>query len=297
MDVGFIGLGAMGTPMAHNLCDAGLLIAVYNRTSSKTEPFADRGVSVASTPAALAEQVDVVFVMVTADDALRDVLDGPDGVLDGLGPESIVVNTSTVSIEGTRAAASSVRAVDGRFVDAPVSGTVGPAEEGTLTVLAGAQSTLLDEVRPVLDAIGDPIVQCGEVGAGTKTKLFTNLLLGNLMQAYSEALVFGRKHGLSLDHMQDVLESSPVGAPLFEYKAPLLDDRDFEKRFPVDLLLKDLGLVAEAAEQQGVYLPQTSATREAASGVRALGHGDEDMTALIKLLESIAETTVGGEAD
>lgn len=297
MNVGFIGLGAMGAPMAHNLLDADLLTVVYNRTRSKTEPFVERGVPAAPTPAELAEQVEVVFVMVTADDALHGVLEGPHGVLEGLPPDGIVVNTSTVSVEATEAAASAVRAADGRFVDAPVSGTIGPAEEGTLTVLAGGPADLLDEVHPALEAVGSPIVHCGEVGTGTKTKLFTNLLLGNLMQAYSEALVFGKKHGLSLDHMQAVIESSPVGAPLFEYKAPVLAERDFEKQFPVDLLLKDLDLIAEAAEQQGVYLPQTAATREAVNGTKALGHGDEDMMAIVKLLESVAGTTVDSGED
>lgn len=294
MDVGFIGLGAMGAPMAHNLHADGHLAAVYNRTRSKTEPFVDRGVLAPPTPAALAEQSDAIFVMVTADEALNEVLNGTDGLLDGLRPGSIVINTSTVSVDTTERAASVVQAAGGRFVDAPVSGTVGPAEAGTLTVLAGADDNLFDEVRPLLSAVGDSIVHCGDVGTGTKTKLFVNLLLSNLLQGYAEALVFGNKQGLSLDHMQSVLESSPVGAPLFDYKGTVVEERDFEKQFPVDLLLKDLDLITEAAEEAGVYLPQTAATREAVNGAKALGHGDEDMMAIIKLLESIAGTTVGG---
>lgn len=283
--------------MAWNLHDAGLLASVYNRTSAKAEPFADRGVPVAASPADLAEQVEVVVVMVTADEALHAVLEGPQGVLSGLPPDAVVVNTSTVSVEATEQAATAVEAAAGRFVDAPVSGTVGPAEEGTLTVLAGAAPPLLDEVQPVLEVVGNPVVHCGEVGTGTETKLFTNLLLGNLMQAYAEALVFGQRHGLSLDHMQDVIDASPVGAPLFGYKGPVVEARDFEKQFPVDLLLKDLDLIAEAAERRGVYLPQTAATREAVNGAKALGHGDEDMAAVLKLLEAVSGTTVGGGGD
>jgi len=233
MDVGVIGLGAMGTPMAHNLLDADLLTVVYNRTRSKTAPFADQDVTVVSAPAALAEQVEIVFVMVTDDDALHEVLEGPQGLLEGLPPDTIAVNTSTVSTEATEAAAHAVQTTGGRFVDAPVNGTIGPAEAGTLTVLAGAASSVLDEVHPALEVIGDPIVHCGPVGTGTKTKLFTNLLL------------------------------------------------------------KDFNLIAEAAAQQGIYLPQTASTREAISGAQALGHGDEDMMAVIKLLESIADTTAG----
>lgn len=221
--------------MAHNLLDADLLTAVYNRTRSKTAPLADQGVTVVSTPAALSEQADIVFVMVTDDDALHAVLEGPRGLLEGLPPDTIVANTSTVSADATEAAAHAVRTAGGRFVDAPVSGTIGPAQAGTLTVLAGAEPPLLDEMHPALEVIGAPIVHCGAVGAGTKTKLFTTLLL------------------------------------------------------------KDFDLIAEAAEQQGVYLPQTAATREAITGTKALGHGDEDMMAVIKLLESIADTQVGAD--
>lgn len=293
MDVGLIGLGAMGTPMAWTLHDAGLLAAVYNRTRARAAPFDDRGVPVASSPADLAEQVEVVVVMVTDDEALHAVLEGPQGALDGMAPDTIVINTSTVSVEATEQAAAAVAAAEGRFVDAPVSGTVGPAEEGTLTVLAGAPPSLLDEVQPVLEVVGNPVVHCGGVGTGTKTKLFTNLLLGNLMQAYAEALVFGQQHGLSLDHMREVIDSSPVGAPLFDYKGPVVEERDFTKQFPVDLLLKDLDLIVEAAERRGVYLPQTAATREAVNGAKALGHGDEDMAAILKLLEAVSGTTVG----
>lgn len=297
MNVGVIGLGAMGTPMAENLRASGMLAAVYNRTRSKTDAFAGRGVSVAESAARLAEQVDVILIMVTADEDLFEVLRGRDGVLSGLQRGASVINSSTVSIEATEEVGKAVRSAGGRFVDAPVSGTVGPAEEGTLTVLAGADDGTLAEVRPVLEAIGDPIVHCGGIGAGTRTKLFVNLLLGNLLQSYAEALVFGQKHGLSLDHMQQVIESGPVGAPLFQYKRPVIEDRDFEKQFPVDLLLKDLDLISEAAEKQGIYLPQTAATREAANGAKALGHGDEDMMAVIKLLESVAGTTVGEDGE
>jgi len=293
MDVGLVGLGAMGTPMAWNLHDAELLAAVYNRTETKTLPFADRDVAVPDTPADLARRVEVIVTMLTDDDALWDVIEGPDGVAAGLVNDTIVINTSTVSVDAAERAARIVGEAGGRYVDAPVSGTIRPAEEGTLTVLAGADPDLLDEVEPILEVLGNPIFHCGPVGTGTKTKLFTNLLLGNLMQAFSEALVFGEKHGLSVDHMQDVIDDSPVGAALFDYKMPVVKDRDFEPQFPVRLLLKDLNLIMEAAEDRGIYLPQTAATREAVNGAQAMGHGDEDMAAIIKLLESVAGTTVG----
>lgn len=286
----------MGTPMAWNLHAADVLTAVYNRTQSKTGPFVEAGVSAADTPAALARAVDTVFVMVTADEALDAVLTGTDGVVEGVDEESVVVNMSTVSVEATERAAALVQEAGGRFVDAPVSGTVGPAEGGTLTVLAAGPDDVLAEVRPALDAMGDPVVDCGAVGDGTRTKLFVNLLLGNLLQGYAEALVFGKKQGLSFEFMQEILGDSPMHADLLDYKGAVLAGRDFTKQFPVDHLRKDLDLILEAAEDQGAYLPQTAATREAVNGTSALGHGDDDMMAVIKLLEHVAGVTVGPDA-
>lgn len=297
MTVGFLGLGAMGTPMAWNLEEAGRLSMVYNRTTAKAEPFAEAGVKVADSPASLAESVDVVVIIVTADAALSDVLEGADGLLEGLTPDTLVVNMSTVSVDATRAAAEQVQAEGGRFVDAPVSGTVGPAEAGTLTVLAGGRDPDIDAVRPVLDVVGDPVVRCGDVGDGTRAKLFVNLLLGNLLQGYAEALVFGRSQDLSFEFMQDLLEKSPMQAPLLEYKGEVLADRDFTKQFPVDLLLKDLNLITDAAEAEGAYLPQTATTREAVQGAKALGHGDDDMMGVIKLLEAVSGVRVGPRED
>lgn len=293
MTVGFIGLGAMGTPMAWNLHEADFLTAVYNRTRSKAEPFIEAGIRAPSSPTDLARTSDVTILMVTGDEALKDVLKGRNGVLDGLGPENIVINMSTVSIDATERADAAVRGAGGHFVDAPVSGTVGPAAEGTLTVLAAGADEVLDEVTEILEVMGDPVVRCGGVGLGTKTKLFVNLLLGSLLQGYAEALVFGQKLGLSFSFMQEILEASPMHADLLDYKGAVLEDRDFEKQFPVDLLLKDLTLISEAAQDEGVYLPQTAATREVVNGAQALGYGDEDMMAVIKLLEQVSDVSVG----
>lgn len=288
MDVAFVGLGAMGTPMAQNLADAGHLSCVYNRTRGKTEPFTEKGIDVAGSPKECAEGADAVVIMVTGDEAVKAVLAGPNGIAGGLAGGAVVIQMSTVSVGATMDAAQTVQSAGGRFVDAPVSGTIGPARQGALTVLAGGDDETLDEVEPILSVMGDPVKRCGKVGDGTKTKLFTNLLLGGQLQVFAEALVFGRKHGLSLDHMKDVISSSPVHAPLYDYKFPVVEDRDFEKQFPVDLLLKDLDLILEAGKEEGVFLPQTAATREAVSGTSAAGHGDEDMMAVIKLLERVA---------
>ena len=292
--IGFIGLGAMGTPMAWNVHAAGFELSVFNRTASKMHPFADEGISTYDTPAALARNSDVVVTMVTGPEALRDVTLGEDGVVDGLNRDrdQVVVDTSTVSGEATMEIAENVEEAGGRFVDAPVLGTVSPAERGELLVLASTDEDTLADVRPLLDAFGD-VRHVGAVGDGTSMKLTANLLLGVMIEGFSEALAFAEGQGLPLDDVLDVIQNGVLGAPLYDYKGPLVRDREFDPQFPVDLLFKDLNLVLDAGGDAEVPLPATSAAREAANATRGLGHGDEDMMALIKHLETVSGRTVG----
>lgn len=292
--VGFVGLGAMGAPMAWNLHAAGYDLGVYNRTTARMDPFADAGVDTFDSPHALASASDVVVTMVTGPDALQDVVLGDEGVIHGVVTGDTVVNTSTVSRTATTDVADRVRDAGGRFVDAPVLGTVAPAEEGELLVLAGAPETVLNDVRPVLEVFGD-VRPVGDVGDGTSMKLTANLLLGVMMEGFSEALVFADGQDLALDDVLDVIQNGVLGAPLFDYKGPVVRERAFEPQFPLDLLFKDLNLVLDAGGEERVPLPATAATREAASATRALGYGDEDMMALLKHLEAVTDRTVGGE--
>jgi len=292
--IGFIGLGAMGAPMAWNLADADFELCVHNRTAAKMEPFSDAGIATAESPAGAARDADAVVTMVTGPEALQDVTLGTDGVVAGLPEDAVVINASTVSREATTDVATEVSDAGGRFVDAPVLGTVGPAERGELLVLVGADADVLAEVQPVLQTFGD-FRHVGDVGDGTAMKLTANLLLGVLMEGFSEALVFADGQGLPLETVLDVIQNGVLGAPLYDYKAPLVRERDFEPRFPVELLFKDLNLVLNAAGETNVPLPATASTREAMNATRALGYGDEDMMAVLKHLETITGRTVGEE--
>lgn len=290
--IGFAGLGAMGTPMAWNVHGAGYDLGVYNRTADKMTPFADADVDTYDTPAELAADVDALVTMVTGPDAIRSVTLGEDGIVEGLQDGTVVVDTSTVSPEATAAVATGVRDAGGRFVDAPVLGTVGPAEEGELLVLAGADEDVLADVRPLLDVFGD-VRHVGDVGDGTSMKLTTNLLLGVMMEGFSEALTFAEGQDLPLEEVLEVIQNGVLGAPLFDYKGPVVREQDFTPQFPVNLLCKDLNLVLDTAGENAMPLPATAATREATNATRALGHGDEDMMALIKHLETVMGQSVG----
>ena len=289
--IGWIGLGAMGEPMARRLADAGTLQTVYNRTPQRAAPFADLGVRVADTPRRLATASDVVFVMVSDDAALAEVLFESEGVVDGLRPEATVVNMSTVSVAATLQARTAVEAAGASFVDAPVSGTVGPARQGTLLVLAAGESATLDTVAPLLRTFGS-VMRLGEAGGGTRAKLFINQLLGAMMQSFAEALVFGRAAGLSLDTMLAIVSGGALAAPLFRAKGEAIGRREFTKQFPIDLLLKDLELAQAEARKLGVYQPALASVREAVAGAQARGYGDEDMAALVRLLEDVSGVSV-----
>lgn len=289
--VAVVGLGAMGAPMAWNVADAGFDLQVYNRSPERTEPFAAEGVPVAETPAAAATGADAVVVMVTDGDAVMDVLTGEDGVLASIADGAVVVNTSTVGPDATARAAEAVRAAGCAFVDAPVAGTVAPAEAGTLTVLAAGADETLDRVDDLLSAVGDPVLRVGDVGDGTRMKLAVNGLLGGMMGAFAESMVAASAGGLDVDDFLAAVGSGGLDAPLFEVKGEMVAAGEFDPSFPVELLWKDLRLATETAGDEGVPLQVIAAAREVAAGARGLGHGEADMAAMVRAIEAQAGET------
>jgi 3-hydroxyisobutyrate dehydrogenase-like beta-hydroxyacid dehydrogenase len=285
--VGFIGLGNMGAPMAWNIHKAGYRLAVYNRTAERAQPFDDAAIAVAATPAALAGEVDVVVVMVTDPAALHAVIAGTDGVVNGLKPGATVINMSTVSPDASVEVASVVEEHGGRFVDAPVSGTVKPAEQGTLVVLAGGAREDVEAVTPLLETMGRQVVYCGGIGDATRMKLVLNLLLGGMMELLAEALALGKGFGLDGAAILKAVAAGPLGAPLYAMKGEAMLAGRFAKQFPVELMFKDLNLVLQAAGQLAVPLPVTAVSRESFNAARALGYGDEDMAAVIQVFDKL----------
>jgi len=289
--IGFIGLGTMGAPMALNVQKGGYELGIYSRSAARAKPFRAKGASVFDTPAALAEWADVVVIMVTGDAALLDVLGSEDGVAGGLDDTTTVINMSTVSREATMRAANIVEGAGAKFLDAPVSGSKVPAQAGQLIILAGGDAALIAELTPLLSTMGGEIVHCGPAGAGTDMKMTINLLLGSMITGLAEALTLGDKLGLRLEDMLRVIDGGAASSPLFKLKGAAIGARDFSKHFPVSLVFKDLNLILDAAGKAGASLPQTAVTRELFSAAMARGLGDEDLCAVIKVIESLA----GGE--
>jgi len=280
MRTGVIGLGGMGAPMARNLQRAGLLETVWNRTRATAEALAaELGVPAAFDPAELAGRCELVILSVSAD---ADVLEMVDAILTGLKPGSVVIDTSTVSRETARAAAENVAAGGGAFLDAPVSGGVEGACQGTLAMMVGGDAAVLERVRPVLQAVASRITHMGPAGAGQATKAVNQIMAAGINQAVTEALAFARAHDLPMDRVIEVVGSGAAGNWFLTHRGPSMVEGKFEPGFRVALHHKDLEICRQMAEQFGVTLPVVEMTLVHYRRLMQAGLGDEDISALFR---------------
>jgi 3-hydroxyisobutyrate dehydrogenase len=278
---GFIGLGAMGGPMARNLAKAGLLSAVWNRTHSTARLWAEElGVVCADSPADLAARVDVVLTCVSADVDLLAVIDA---LLPGLKPGAIVVDHSTVSSETARGVAERVRSKGADFLDAPVSGGVEGARNGTLAVMVGGRADSLERVRPVLEAMAARIVRMGDVGAGQATKAVNQIMCAGINQAVTEALAFGATQGLDMDKVVEVVAQGAAGNWFLDKRGHTMIHGSYTPGFKLALHQKDLRICLAMAAGAGMELPITTMTARDYAELMREGHGDEDISALYRL--------------
>jgi len=287
--IGFIGLGAMGAAMARNIAKAGYQLGVYNRSPVRSKPFQDQGIPVYTSPAETARACEAVVIMVRDPAALGEILHSDNGLLQGLRDNAagnkLIINMSTVSPAAILNAAAAVRAAGARFIDAPVSGTVKPAEDGSLLILAAGENGDIDTAEPLLKTMGKSVLRCGAVGQATRLKLVLNLILAGMMQSLAEGLRLADSQDIPGGTVLQALQGGALGAGLYSMKGPMMIEGKFKKQFPVDLMFKDLNLVLEAAGEARQPLPMTASIRETFSTARSLGYGDEDMAALIKVLQ------------
>jgi len=287
MKTGFIGLGAMGYPMALNLHKAGLLTAVFNRTSAKAEKLAQETGCIASPSIAeLATHCDAVVICVSAD---QDVLDVVETLSKNLKPGALVIDCSTVSAETARAAAASLAQHQIDFLDCPVSGGTEGAKHGTLAMMCGGEETAFERAQPVLNALGKRIVRLGPAGAGQATKAVNQIAVAGIAQAVTEALAFAKAQGLPLDQVIEVVGSGAAGAWFLTHRGPTMVQNRFPLGFKVTLHDKDLGIVQQMAAAQGVQLPVVEMTRIHYRRLMQDGHGEEDISALFRLKDALFE--------
>jgi 3-hydroxyisobutyrate dehydrogenase-like beta-hydroxyacid dehydrogenase len=286
--VGFMGLGIMGSAMSANLMKAGYPVMVYNRSPEKAEPLVKQGAGLASNPEALAKAADVVIAMVTGPEALDNLLWGENGAGKGLNSSKIFINMSSVSPQYTRELACRLDPTGVRFIDAPVSGTKKPAEEGTLVILAGGPRDQVKELEPLFGAMGKKVVYCGPVGQGSMMKMFINLLLGIMMGGFAEVLNFGRLGGLDMEAMLETVYSGAMNSPMFQVKAANMKEKNYPAAFPFKHLTKDLKFLVDTAYELQAPVPLGQILLHLYTAGVAQGWGDEDISAIAKVLEGLS---------
>jgi 3-hydroxyisobutyrate dehydrogenase len=278
MKTGIIGLGAMGAPMARNLHQAGYLETVWNRSPDKASQLAaELGVRVSDGPAALAAGCELVLLSVSANDDLLEVMRA---LLPGLRPGAVVLDTSTVSRETAIVAAALAQPAD--FLDAPVSGGIEGARQGTLAMMIGGEAAAIERIRPVLNSIAARIEHMGPVGAGQATKAVNQVMAAGINQAVSEALAFAMALELPLDKVIEVVGSGAAGNWFLDHRGASMTQGDFDAGFRVALHHKDLAICKQMAAQFDVALPLVEMTLIHYRRLMAAGFGDEDISALFR---------------
>lgn len=281
MKTGFIGLGAMGQGMAANLAKAGLLAAVYNRTTSRAEAFAQTWkVTACQSIEELAGKVDVALLCVSAD---SDVLDVVAILRESLTPGSVVIDMSTVGSDTARTAAQMLadRAID--FLDAPVSGGVEGARLGTLSVMVGGDAATLLRIRTVLEAMSARIEHLGTTGAGQACKAVNQIMAAGINQAVTEALAFAEAQGLDMNKVIDVVSAGAAGNWFLQHRGKSMSRGMFEPGFRLKLHHKDLLIARQMANKVAAKCPLTTATLQDYALLIEQGFGDEDISALYRL--------------
>lgn len=273
----------MGSRMAANLQRAGHELVVYNRTQAKADQLVANGAVRAGSAEDVAKQCRLVFTMLATPEAVEEVAVGPDGFLRTLPGNSLWVDCSTVNPSFTKKMASEARKMGQRFLDAPVSGTLMPAEKGELIFLVGGDAADLEQVRELLDVMGKSVVHVGENGQGASMKMVINMLLGQAMAAFTESLRLGTALGISEEMLCQTLLNTPAAAPFLKSKQQKLLSRDFSPEFPLEWLHKDLHLASVTAYEQNIALPALQATKELYAQAKQQGFGEEDLSAIYKV--------------
>jgi 3-hydroxyisobutyrate dehydrogenase len=295
-NLGFVGLGVMGSLFAERLLSKRHAVTGYNRTRAKAEPLIERGMKWADSPRAVAEAADVTFAMVTNSAALEAIVNGPEGLLAGLGPGKIFVDMSTVSSGTSRAVAARVREKGGDMMDAPVSGSVSTLLDGRCSVMAAGRRETFERVRPILEDLSDApvsgkgprVTYVGENGLALALKVATNLQLAVQMLALSEGVLLAEKSGIDRATAVQVLTHSAIASPMVQYRGEMILKMPEEAWFNVDMMQKDMLLALEQGRRVDVPLPMTAAANEFLTTARAMGLAEQDFAIVFQVLARMA---------
>src|SRR6195256_1353007 len=282
--VGFIGLGVMGSQMVNRLLSKGHTVTGYNRTRAKAQWLGAKGMQWADSPRAVALASDHTFAMVTNAAATAENTEGTDGLRAGLAPGKILIDTSTISPDVSRALAVKVRERGADMVDAPVSGSVITLQEGNLSVMVGGRRETFEKVKPLLLDIGPKVTYVGDNGLALSMKIATNLSLAVQMLAFCEGVLLAEKSGIARGVAVDVLTHSAVASPMIQYRGPFVLQQPEEAWFDVNMMQKDMVLAMELGRQLNVPLPTTAISNEFLTAARGMGMEKLDFACMFDVL-------------
>jgi len=282
--LGFIGLGVMGSQMVNRLLDKGHTVTGYNRTRAKAEWLVDRGMNWADSPRAVTAAADFTFVMVTNAEALKSLAEGPDGYLAGLAAGKVLIDMSTVSPTSSRAFAAKVREKGADMVDSPVSGSVITLQEGKLSVMVGGRRETFERIKTLLHDIGPKVSYVGDNGLALAMKIAVNLSLAVQMMAFSEGVLLAEKSGIPRDTAVDVLTHSAIASPMVQYRGPFVLKLPEEAWFNVNMMQKDMLLALEMGRALDVPLPTTAVSNEFLTAARGMGLVEQDFAVMFDVL-------------
>ncbi|XP_004146817.1 glyoxylate/succinic semialdehyde reductase 2, chloroplastic [Cucumis sativus] len=284
--VGFVGLGIMGSPMAQNLIKSGYDVTVWNRTKSKCDPLINLGAKYQPSPQEVAACCDVTFAMLADPESALDVATGENGAASGLSPGKGYVDVSTVDGATSKLISARIKDTGALFLEAPVSGSKKPAEDGQLIFLTAGDKALYERVAPLLDIMGKSKFYLGEVGNGAAMKLVVNMIMGSMMASFSEGLLLSEKVGLDPSILVQVVSQGAISAPMYSLKGPSMVQSLYPTAFPLKHQQKDLRLALGLAESVSQSTPIAAAANELYKVAKSHGLSDQDFSAVIESLKS-----------
>ena len=292
VNVGFIGLGIMGKPMALNLIRGGYPLRVYGRRVESMEPLTAAGARACASPAEVARNADFILIMVSDTQDVEQVILGPEGVISGARPGCTVVDMSTISPAATRSLAAQLTARGVEMLDAPVSGGETEAVNGALSIMVGGKPEVFTLVKPLFERLGKNIVYIGGNGTGQLAKACNQILVTLSIEGVAEAFTFARKNGVDPGRVREALLGGFAGNKSLEVQGKRMLDHDFRPGFKVRLHQKDLRIIMETAHQMGLALPGSALVAQNMNALMGSGEGDLDSSALVNVIERLNETYI-----
>ena len=291
---GFIGLGAMGHPMAQNMLKAGIPLVIHDIDAGKTKILSESGAIVASSPIEVAKIADRIVCLVETTDQANDVICGPEGIIHGARNGSIVICMSTIDPLVAKRIGADLDKKNIRMLDAPVSGGTGRAKEATLSVIVGGEKQVFNECQDIFDAVGNNVFHIGELGKGLIMKLINNMLGITNTITLIEGLTIGVKSGIGLETMLSVLKTSSGASAAVDLRVPRIIEDNFEPGGTMDIVYKDQELVTAYAKQIGVPTLMANVSQQVYQMARTAGLNKKDSSAVVKIYENLADVNIVG---